>query len=118
MVYLNYVVTNTSDKEIPLSFSLVAVDAKYDDWKWMQGMDSITDSSIEERLGLSTSAIAPGNTEAPFAWLPGEQFAFGTNFKHQAGSPITFEARLTPALPDGKLDHDAKTTAEGKATIK
>lgn len=95
MVYLNYVVTNTSDKEIPLSFSLVAVDAKYDDWKWMQG-----------------------NTEAPFAWLPGEQFAFGTNFKHQAGSPITFEARLTPALPDGKLDHDAKTTAEGKATIK
>ncbi len=118
VVYLNYVVTNTGDKEIPLSYSLVAVDAKYDDWKWMQGMDSITDSAIEEKLGLSTSAIAPKSGEAPFAWLPGEQFAFGTNFKHQAGSPITFEARLTPALADGKLNHDAKVTAEGKATIK
>ena len=118
VVYLNYLVTNTSDKEIPLSFSLVAVDAKYDDWKFIQGMDSITDSAIEEKLGLSSSAIAPGTGEAPFAWGPGEQFAFGTNFKHQANSPITFKARLTPALPDGKLNHDAKVEVEGAATIK
>ncbi len=118
VVYLNYIFTNTGSTEIPLAFNLVDVQARYADWKWAQGMDSITDSSIEEKLGLSSSAFALGVGDAPFIWLPGAQFSQGTNFKYQAGSELNFKVTLTEASADGKLDHDKKTVVEASTTIK
>src|SRR5690606_29526886 len=41
LVFVNYVVTNTSSETIPLSASLVGVQARYDDWPYLQGMDSV-----------------------------------------------------------------------------
>lgn len=118
IVYLNYVFTNTSAEVIPLSYSLVSVSPRYDDWPWAQGMDSIVDSAQFEEMGITTSSIAPtGDYEAPFAWGPGETFSNGVNFKYQAGSPITFKVTLTPADDAGDLVHDERQEVEATSTI-
>lgn len=118
IVYVNYVFTNTGSEDIPLSYSLVSVSAEYADWPYLQGMDSIVDSAQFEEMGVTSSAIATGTgEEAPFTWAPGETFSYGQNFKHQAGSPITFDATLTPADDAGDLVHDERQEASVDATI-
>ena len=118
IVYVNYVFTNTSAEVIPLSYSLVSMSARYADWPYMQGMDSIVDSAQFEEMGVTDTSIAPtGDFEAPFAWGPGETFSNGGNFKHQAGSPIDFTATLTPADEAGDLVHDLNQEVEGSTTI-
>ena len=57
VVYLNYVVTNTSTAEIPLSHSLVNTSAKYTDWKYLGGMPSDSSSEGFKKHGLSDSGI-------------------------------------------------------------
>jgi len=108
IVYVNYVVTNTSDEEIPLTYSVVDVSARYADWPYLQGMDSVVDSAAFEAMKVNSSAIAPNKGEAPFAWAPDTSFSYGQNFLYQAGSPITFTVALIPSLENGDLDHDAK----------
>lgn len=118
IVYVNYVFTNTGSEDIPLSYSLVSVSAEYADWPYLQGMDSIVDSAQFEEMDVTSSAIATGTgEEAPFTWAPGETFSYGQNFKYQAGSPITFDATLTPADDAGDLVHDERQEASVDATI-
>ena len=118
IVYVNYVFTNTGSEDIPLSYSLVSVSAEYADWPYLQGMDSIVDSAQFEEMGVTSSAIATGTgEEAPFVWAPGQTFSYGQNFKYQAGSPITFDATLTPADDAGELVHDERQEASVDATI-
>lgn len=118
IVYVNYVFTNTSSEVIPLTYSLVSMTPRYDDWPYMQGMDSVVDRTQFEEMGVTTSSIAPtGDFEAPFAWAPGETFSNGVNFTYQAGSPITFKARLTPADEDGELVSDLRQEVEVSTTI-
>lgn len=118
LVYVLYVATNTSGDTIQLPFNLVNVTARYADWQWAQGMDGSSDRALYEEMGIPASAIATGNTEAPFPWAPGESFAYGDNFKHQPGSDITFSAVLTPADADGDLVHDDRVEAEADTTIR
>lgn len=118
LVYLLYVATNTSGETIPLPFNLVNVTARYADWQWAQGMDGSSDRSVYEEMGIPSSAIATGNTEAPFLWGPGETFAYGDNFKHQPGSDITFSVVMTPADEDGDLVHDQRVEVEVDTTIR
>jgi len=118
LVFVNYIVTNTGSSTIPLSFSLVDVSARYADWPYLQGMDSVVDFALDDQMKINRSALATGVGESPFEWKPGTSFSFGENFKYQANSPISFEAGLTPAKSDGDLDHDKKQEAEGTTTIK
>ncbi len=118
IVYVNYVFTNTGTESIPLTYSLVTVTPTYADWEYLQGMDSIVDSEQFEEMGLTSFAIDPMNGgEAPFEWAPGETFSSGQNFKYQAGSPITFEARLSPADEAGEPLSDQRTEVSVDATI-
>ncbi|SDB87045.1 hypothetical protein SAMN05216410_0583 [Sanguibacter gelidistatuariae] len=118
IVYVNYVFTNTSSEVIPLTYSLVSMSPRYADWPYMQGMDSIVDSAQFEEMDVTASSIAPtGDFEAPFAWAPGETFSNGANFKYQAGSPIDFTARLTPADEAGDLVHDLRQEIVASTTI-
>ncbi len=117
IVFVNFVITNTSDETIPLAFNLVSVDGTYVDWPWLQGMDGTTDRALYEEMGVVSSALAPGASEPPFLWEPGQTFSYGTNFEHQPGSPIVFKARLTPADDAGDLDHDKAQEVEAEATI-
>jgi hypothetical protein len=117
IVYVNYVFTNTGSEDIPLSYTTVDVSARYADWPYMQGMDSVTDSAQYEEMGVVSSPVAPGSGDAPFLWAPGQVFSYGENFKYQAGSPITFEATLVPADESGDLVHDDRQEASVDATI-
>jgi hypothetical protein len=118
IVYVNYVFTNTGTEAIPLSYSLATVSARYDDWPYLQGMDSITDSALSAEMGITSSGIAPGSPDAPFIWEPGTSFAYGENFLYEAGGKITFKAELTPADENGDLVHDKHTEVEVDAKIK
>lgn len=118
VVYVNFVATNTSSADIPLSYSLVDISGRYADWRYLQGMDGITDSSLNAQLKVNDSGIAVGAPDSPFIWKPGTSFSYGTNFLHEANGPITFKASLVPALPNGDLDHDNKQEVSVDLVIK
>ncbi|MFK0008146.1 hypothetical protein ACIQTZ_13935 [Paenarthrobacter sp. NPDC090520] len=117
VVYVNYVVTNTSSAEIPLSHSLITPNAKYTDWKYLGGMPSDSSSDQFKKHGLTSSGIKL-KEEAPFKLAPGESFNIAENFAYTAGKEAEVSATMTPAGADGKLDHDKKEQAETKITLK
>ncbi|WP_309615235.1 hypothetical protein [Salinibacterium sp.] len=118
LVYVNYVFTNTGPADIPLSYNLVAISARYADWPYLQGMDNITDFALDESMKINNTAIAPNKGEAPFAWPAGTSFSYGQNFLYQAGSQIEFAATLTPSDASGDLDHDKKQEVAVSTSIK
>ncbi len=118
IVFVNYVVTNTGTADIPLGYSLVDISARYDDWPYLQGMDSVVDSALFESLQVNSTPLATGVGDAPFVWKPGTSFSYGQNFLYQAGSPIVFTATLTPVDDAGDLLHDERQEVEGATSIK
>lgn len=118
IVFVNYVVTNNGDP-VDLGSSLVAVSPRYDDWPYMQGMDSITDFELTEEMGVNRNARAVGEMPDPIIYTlgTGESFSVGDNFHHQPGSAITFSGRYTPVDDEGDLVHDDRVEGEASATI-
>ncbi|MCP1411861.1 hypothetical protein [Paenarthrobacter sp. A20] len=117
VVYLNYVVTNTSSAEIPLSHSLITPKAKYTDWKYMGGMPSDSSSDGYKKHGLSSSGVKLKEKD-PFILKPGESFNIAENFGYTAGKETEISATMTPQDAAGDLDHDKKETAETIVTLK
>lgn len=118
IVFVNYVVTNTGDP-VDLGSSLVTVDARYDDWPYMQGMDSVVDEDLFIEQGVNDAGLADGAYVDPSVYTlgTGESFSYGENFPYQAGSPITFDVSVTPVDAEGELLHDDRVEAEGTGTI-
>lgn len=116
LVFFNYVATNNGDP-IDLGSSLVDVEARYDDWEYMQGMGGITDSDLFEEMGVNTSGPDEIADPTVYPFGTGEHFSWGENFHHQADSPITFEVTITPVDDKGELLHDDKIEAEGSGTV-
>lgn len=118
IVFVNYIVSNTGDP-IDLGSSFVSIDARYDDWPYMQGMDSVVDSDLFEAQGVNDGALADGSYADPsvYTFGTGEKLAYGENFPYQAGSPITFDVSMTPVDAEGELLHDDRVEAEGTGTI-
>lgn len=118
IVFVNYVISNTGDP-IDLGSSLVSIDARYDDWPYMQGMDSVSDQDLFDQVGVYDRPLAPDAfIEPPVYTLgTGERFSYGENFRYQAGSPITFDVSVTPVDEEGELLHDLRLEAEGSGTI-
>ena len=117
VVYLNYVVTNTSSAEIPLSHSLITPNAKYTDWKYLGGMPSDSSSEGFKKHGLSSSGVKLKEKD-PFVLRPGESFNIAENFGYTAGKETEIKVTMTPQGADGDLDHDKKETAETTVTLK
>ncbi len=117
VVYLNYVVTNTSSAEIPLSHSLITPSAKYTDWKYLGGMPSDSSSDGYKKHGLSSSGVKLKEKD-PFVLKPGESFNIAENFAYTAGKETEIKATMTPQDAAGDLDHDKKETAETTVTLK
>ncbi len=118
IVFVNYVVSNTGDP-VDLGSSFVSVDARYDDWPYMQGMDSVVDSALFEEQGVNEDVLADGAFADPsvYTFGTGETFSWGENFPYQAGSPITFDVTITPVDAEGELLHDDRMEGEGTGTI-
>lgn len=117
LVFVNFVVTNTSSETVPASISLVNISPRYDDWPYLGGMDSVVDQALFDAFGIHTSPLALGN-QAPLQWEPGTRYSQAVNFLYQPGSPLTIKATFTPAKADGSLDHDKRTEVVGSTVIK
>ena len=119
IVFVNYVVTNKGDA-VDLGASLVSISPRYDDWQYAQGMGGITDSALYEAQGVNSAAIKPGGFQESGVYTlgAGQQYSWGENFHHQAGSKITFEARVVPVDAEGELLHDKRIEGKGTGTIK
>ncbi|WOH18912.1 hypothetical protein IRJ34_00900 [Paenarthrobacter sp. GOM3] len=117
IVYVNYVVTNTSSADIPLGHSLVTPSAKYADWKYLGGMPSDSSSDGFKKYGLSSSGMKLKEKD-PFVLKPGESFNIAENFGYTPGKEAEISATMTPAAADGKLDHDKKEQAKTTVTLK
>jgi hypothetical protein len=119
IVFVNYVITNTGDP-IDLGSSLVDVSARYDDWKYLQGMDSIVDDDLFKAQGVNDDSLAPGAFAEPsvYPFGTGQKYSVGANFLYQANSPITFEATIVPVDAAGELLHDKRVEGKGTGTIK
>jgi len=119
IVFVNYVVSNSGDP-IDLGSSLVNVEARYDDWPYMQGMDSIVDSALFEEQGVNDDGFADGSYVDPSIYTlgKGEQYSYGENFRYQKDSPITFDVTITPVDDKGDLIHDKRAEGEGTGKIK
>lgn len=119
IVFVNYVVTNTGDP-IDLGSSFVDVSARYGDWKYMQGMDTIVDSALYEEQQVNSDVLAVGGYKDPgvYTFGTGQTFSYGENFLYQSDSPIEFDVTAIPVDAEGELLHDKKIEAKGAGTIK
>lgn len=119
IVFVNYVITNNGDP-IDLGSSRVSVSARYADWKFMQGMDSITDRALFEEQKVNTDSLAPGGLQDPPVYTlgKGQTYSYADNFKYQANSPIEFEVTAVPVDAEGELLHEQKLEGEGTGKIK
>ncbi len=97
IVFINYVITNEGDP-IDLGFSLVSIDERYDDWPYMQGMDTIVDDALYEAQGVHDDAMHNQAYREPsvYPFATGQSYSYATNFRYQPGSPITFDAVMVP----------------------
>ncbi|QIX28022.1 hypothetical protein ncot_16565 [Nocardioides sp. JQ2195] len=118
LVIVNYVITNTG-APIDLGSSLVSISPRYDDWKWMQGMDGDTDDSLFEPQGVNPDELAPGGYNEAGVYTLGtdQSYSQGENFAYQKNSPITFDISVTPVDAKGDLLHDKGVDVEVKTTI-
>lgn len=119
IVFVNYVITNSGDP-IDLGSSRVSIEARYDDWKWMQGMGGDNEASLFEAQDVNPDKLAPGgfNEEGIYTLGTDQTYSYGENFPYQKNSPITFEVTITPVDAKGELLHDKKLEAEVNTTIK
>ena len=118
IVFVNYVITNTG-APVDLGASLVDVTARYDDWKYLQGMDSVVDGALFKLQKVNTDALKPGAFKDPGVYTlgKGQTYSVGENFLHQKSSPITFKATATPVDAKGNLIHDKSLKGTGAGTI-
>nr|MCW2727486.1 hypothetical protein [Aeromicrobium sp.] len=119
IVFFNYVITNNG-APIDLGSSLVSLEARYADWKYLQGMDSIVDDALFEAQNVNDGDLAPGgyNEKGVYTLGTGQTYSYGENFKYQKGSEIEFEVTAVPVDAEGELLHDQKLEGKATATVK
>lgn len=117
VVYVNFVFTNVSDEEIPLSISLGSPGLTSTSWPFLQGQPGFSSSAAYEELGLSDSGFQVGS-EAPFVVAPGQSFSQATNILYAPGDETEAEVALIQVDDAGELLHDTKEEGETVITIK
>lgn len=117
VVYVNFVITNTSDADIQLGHSIASPELKSSTWKYMGGQPSFSDTAAYENLQLSSDAKQTG-FDAPFVVAPGQTFAQASNIAYVPGDKVAASVRLTPVDDEGQLLHDKKEEGTVEVTIK
>jgi hypothetical protein len=119
IVFVNYVITNNG-APVELGSSLVSMEARYADWKYLQGMDSIVDDTLYEQQNVNTEGLAPGgfNDKGVYTLGAGQSYSYGENFKYQKDSEIEFKTTAVPVDAEGELLHDKRLEGKATATIK
>ena len=119
IVLINYVVTNNG-APIDLGPLFVGIDARYDDWPYAGGMDTIIDHDLYAANGVNEYVLGPDgyNENDVYTFATGTSYSVGRNFRHQANAPITFITSITPVDAAGELLHDSRVEVTGTGTIK
>lgn len=117
VVYVNFVFTNVSDEEVPLSISLGSPSMRATSWQYLGGQPSFSSTEAYEGLGLSNDGFVTGS-EAPFIVAPGQSFSQATNIAYVPGEEVEAEVTLIPVDEAGELLHDAKQEGTAVITIK
>lgn len=117
VVYVNFVYTNISDADVPLSISLGSPSVASTSWQFMGGQPSFSSSDAYETLALSDTGLQVGG-EAPFVVAPGQSFGQATNILYVPGDETEAEVTLIHADEEGELLHDTKEEGETLITIK
>ncbi|NEE01100.1 hypothetical protein [Phytoactinopolyspora halotolerans] len=117
IVFVNYVITNTSDETIPMSSSLVSVSAEYEDWPYLQGMDSITDNDLYEEMDVNSDGVGARRDDGVYPLGPGQSIAYGDNFMYRTDAAVIFEATLTPVDETGDLVSDEQQEVTAEVTL-
>ena len=114
LVFVNYVVTNNG-APVDLGASLVTIDATYDNWPYLQGMDGLSDRDLFTAQGVNADGLAAGAFRDPSAYTfgTGQTYSFGENFEYQAGGAISFDVSYTPVDATGDLLHDERVESTG-----
>lgn len=118
IVYVNYVITNTGPP-VDLGSVLVKIEPRYKNWKFKKAMDTVTDRDQAEKMNINTSGLEAGKNTDPAIYTLGadQTISYGTNFKYQKNSAITFHASYIPVDSKGKLLHDEQVEGTAKAEI-
>lgn len=114
LVFVNYVVTNNG-APVDLSASLVTIDATYDNWPYLTGMDGVSDRDLFTAQGVNADGLAAGAFREPsvYTFGTGQTYSFGENFEYQPGGAISFEVSYTPVDATGDLLHDQRVEGTG-----
>lgn len=108
IVVLNYVVTNNGDP-VNLSYGLVDVGLRYDDWPYLQ-QPSVSDSTVLENNGVNDNGVNSDSLgEDVYVLGTGEQYSVGEALLYQAGESYTVQAELVPRDDAGERDGDSIT---------
>ncbi|OFI38433.1 hypothetical protein BIU82_03660 [Arthrobacter sp. SW1] len=121
IVYMNYVVTNTSSEDLAFTIGLVSLDTKYADWKYLGGMPSDSSSKQYEKHGLDDSAQKldkDRDDKAPYILAAGESYNVAENFAYTAGKELLIKARISPRDAAGERIDSKREEAEGSVTLK
>ncbi|GAA1978163.1 hypothetical protein GCM10009718_13330 [Isoptericola halotolerans] len=118
IVFVNYVITNEGDT-VDLGSSLVNISARYEDWPYMQGMDTITGAELYEEQEVNDSGTHQTAYRDPavYPFESGQSYSTGMNFHYQPGTDVIFDATIVPVDENGDLLHDDKVEGEGTGTI-
>ncbi|WP_129665612.1 hypothetical protein [Phytoactinopolyspora endophytica] len=117
IVFVNYVVTNTSDEVIPMSSSLVSMSAEYEDWPYLQGMDTITDNDLYDEVDVNSDGVGARQDDGIYPLSPGQSISYGENFMYRTDAAVIFEATLTPVDEAGDLVSDEQQEVTTEVTL-
>lgn len=117
VVFVNYVLTNTSKAPISLGSSLADPELKAADWKYMSGQPGSSSDEQYEALKLSQDGHKTG-TDKPYVVAPGQTFAEATSIKYVPGQKAEADVSLTPVDASGNLVFDKAEKGKTTVTIK
>lgn len=100
VVFVNYVITNEGSSPIDLEEVDVEVDAKWDNWPYLQGMTGVDDEELYMKFKINgdddddMADFAKHDPDAPMPLAPGETVSFGDNFGFEKGHDLELEVEV------------------------
>jgi hypothetical protein len=105
VAFVNYVITNEGSSPIDLDEVDVEIDAKWDDWPYLQGMTGVNDEELYMQFKINgdddddMADFTKYDDDAPMPLAPGETVSFGDNFGFEKGHDLELEVEVGDEEP-------------------
>jgi hypothetical protein len=101
LVFVNYVITNEGSGPIDLDEVDVEIDARWDDWPYLQGMAGVkADEELYMKFKINgdddddMADFAKYDGDGPMPLAPGETVSFGDSFGFEPGHDLELEVEV------------------------